>query len=254
MSLVDKFRQEQVFFLEIDYFLNRIKNKDFFSYSRFNDGELICSIKNFTEITSTRNCDRHKYFPELGVGLVNSLNNSDNEKYFIQYLAGFINQEKFKDYTEILINKNNLNGNYVFNDFLQQSLRNYPEKFKDLVNTLNQNELMIVGPKYLENIKFLNVIDFVEVPTENCFLKKDEIIKEIDTLLKPGQIVLFSSSMATNVFIDILYKKYGNTNFLIDAGSVWDIFFYRSNPEIKQRTPNLELIERIKENYPNYFK
>lgn len=253
MSLVDKFRQEQVFLLEIDYFLNRIKNKDFFSYSRFNDGELICAIKNFIEIGSTQNCDKHKYFPELGVELTNSLNNSNNENYFIQYLSGFINQEKYKKYTEILINDNKLNGKYVFSDFLQHSLRHHPETFKNLINILNQNNLMIVGPKYLKNIKFLNVNYFVEVPTENCYLKKDEIIKEIETFLKPGQIVLFSSSMATNVFIDILYKKYGNTNFLIDAGSVWDIFFYKSNPEIKQRTPNLTNLDDLYLNYPDLF-
>lgn len=169
MTLVKNFKKNQIVDLEIDYFLDRIKNKDFFSYSRFNDGELICAIKNFTEIGSTQNCDRHKYFPELGVGLVNSLNNSDNEKYFIQYLSAFINNPKYIEYTEILINDNKLNGKYVFSDFLQTMLRYKPEKFKDLVNTLNQNNLMIVGPKYLKNIKFLNVTDFVEVPTENCY-------------------------------------------------------------------------------------
>lgn len=59
--------------------------------------------------------------------------------------------------------------------------------------------------------------------------------------------------MATNVFIDILYKKYGNTNFLIDAGSVWDIFFHKSNPKIKQRTPNLTNLNKLYKVYPDLF-
>ena len=79
MILVENFKKNQIVDLEIDYFLNKIKNKEFFSYSRFNDGELICAIKNFTQIGSIQNCDKHVYFPELGKELVNSLNNSDNE-------------------------------------------------------------------------------------------------------------------------------------------------------------------------------
>jgi hypothetical protein len=59
--------------------------------------------------------------------------------------------------------------------------------------------------------------------------------------------------MATNVFIDELYDDFGSNSFLIDVGSIWDIFFHKTNTEIKQRTPNLDKLDDFKEWYKEYF-
>lgn len=253
MTLLEDFKKNQIVDLDIDYFLNRFKNKEFFSYSRFNDGELLCSIKNFKEIGLVKNCDGHQYFPNLGLELTNSLNNADNKKYFIQYLSAFINNPKYIEYTKILIKNNKLNGNYVSSDFLQTMLRYKPEKFKEFIDILKKNNIMIVGPNYLTKLNMIKPIDFVLVPTKNCYLEKDKILSEIKTKLKKNQIVLFSSSMTTNSFIDILYKDFGNTNFFIDAGSIWDIFFYKTNPEIKQRSVNYNKVDQLYEWYQDFF-
>jgi hypothetical protein len=253
MILVENFKKNQIVDLEIDYFLDRIKNKDFFSYSRFNDGELICAIKNFTEVGSTHNCDKHEYFPDLGLDLIQSLNNADNKNYFIQYLSAFINNSKYIEYTETLLKNNKLNGQYVSSDFLQIMLRYKPEEFKKFIDILNQNQIMIVGPEYLNKFKLLNITDFIQVPTKNCYLHKDRILHEIRNKLKENQIVLFSSSMATNSFINVLFAEYGNTNFFIDAGSIWDIFFYKTNPEIKQRSVNFDKITQFSNWYKDFF-
>ena len=238
-----------------EFFINRIKNKEPFSYSRFNDGELLCVIKTIdnNEVTHNYNCDGHNYLPKMGEELMLSLKNSDCTDYFIQYLEGWLNDGKFIKYTERLYNQSVLSGVYQYSDFLQFILRNEPKTFIEFINVLNDNKLMIVGPNYLKNIKFLNYSYFVEVPLKNCYNNKENILKTIKENINDNLIILFSSSMATNVFIDELHKEYGGKIFLIDVGSLWDIFFYESNSEIKQRSPNLGKLDKFIEWYKDFF-
>ena len=241
---------------DIDYFIDRLENKKYFSYSRFNDGELICAIKQVKgsiHIDQGRNCDHHEYFPKMGEELLKTLNRSNCEDYFIQYLGIWIDDHMFKQHNDLLLEKEYVNGTYQYSDFLQMSLRYKPELFKRLVDVINKYKIMIVGPKYLKDIKFLNVTNFIEVPTVNCYLKKDKIIQEIKEHLTEDYVVLFSASMATNVLIDELHDQYKDKNFLIDAGSVWDIFFKEINPNIRQRTPNNTKYETYKEWYKEYI-
>ena len=241
---------------QIDYFIDRLENRRFFSYSRFNDGELICAIKQVKGsiyIDQGRNCDHHLYFPKMGEELLKTLNRSNCEDYFIQYLGVWIDDQMFKQHNDLLMNKGYVNGTYQYSDFLQMALRYNSDLFKQIVNTINKYKIMIVGPKYLRDIKFLNVTNFIEVPSVNCYLKKDEVLQEIKEHLTTDYVVLFSASMATNVLIDELHDQYKDTNFLIDAGSVWDIFFKDKNPQIRQRTPNNNNYKKYKEVYKEYF-
>lgn len=254
--MINDFKKNKYVDYDMTYFTNRIINNEYFSYSRFNDGELICGIKQIDKHInkSVKNCDNHDYFSKMGDELNITLNNSDGVRYFIQYLDEWIDSEVFKGYTETLLNKNLINGVYQKTDFLQYSLRNNPTDFKKFVSTLNEHKIILVGPKYLSNINFLKVDNFIEVPTLNCYSKKDEILSKIKEVLTKNTIILFSSSMATNVFIDDLFVEYGNNNFLIDIGSLWDIFFYKSNPEIIQRSPNLNKLVTFQNWYLNYFQ
>jgi hypothetical protein len=255
MSTYENFISEKTVDYDINHFIDKINNKKPFSYSRFNDGELLCVIKQLleNEVSSNNNCDGHIYFPKMGEELLVSLNNSDCENYYIQYMSGWLKSEKFFNYTKLLIDNNSLNGIYQYSDFLQITLRENPDLFRKFVNILNNNEIMIVGPEYLKNIKFLKYSSFVEIPSVNCYNKKDEIINEISKKINDRTIVLFSASMATNVIIDSLYKIYGQKNFLIDVGSLWDIFFYKSNSNIKQRSINYNKLDIFNKWYEEYF-
>ena len=146
-----------------------------------------------------------------------------------------------------------MEGVYQYTEFIQLMFHKHPEKFKRFVDILNQYDIMIVGPEYLEKIKFIKFSSFVKVPTKNCYNSKDSILAEIRSKISTGTIVLFTSSMATNVFIDELYDDFGSNSFLIDVGSIWDIFFHNTNTEIKQRTPNLDKLDDFKEWYKEYF-
>lgn len=255
MKTIEQFKSTSMFSYNTDFFINKLENKEYFSYSRFNDGELICAINSLSKNSpSGRNCDNHQYFPEMGKELIASLNRSDCKSYFIQYLAGWIADPNFAKHSLDLLNGNMLNGKYQFSDFLQIALRTDPINFRKFINILNSNKVIIVGPEYLSSISFVKYQHFIEVPRLNCYTEKKSIINQLKKILTTDYIVLFSASMATNVIIDHLHEKYGNSNFMIDAGSIWDIFYIDSNSGIRQRTPNLQRLDRLREYYPNYFQ
>jgi hypothetical protein len=256
MEKISKFKKNNTLNYDMNFFIKKILNKEYFSYSRFNDGELICSVKQFNDlqIKSNKNCDNHEYFPKMGQELLNTLNKSNCENYFIQFMSSSLLDKNFNQLIEKLIDNDLLKGTYQYSDFLQQTLRTNPKNFKLFIKTINEKKIIIIGPRYLKNIDFIKYDFFIEVPTINCYKNQDQIICEIEKNLDEDFILLFSSSMATNTIIDKLHNEYGNKNFLLDVGSLWDIFFYKTNPEIKQRSVNLNMLTDIKKWYMEYFK
>ena len=59
--------------------------------------------------------------------------------------------------------------------------------------------------------------------------EKNNILNRIKNVIDTYDMVLFASSMTTNVLIDELHKDYGRSKFLIDIGSLFDIFYYYKN-------------------------
>jgi len=241
--------------IESSYFLNRLENNEYFSYSRFNDGELICAIQSIITIDNKKeNCDRHMYFPSMGKELASTLNRSDCINYFIQYLDGYYTSSPYNNYSSILLSKNILTGIYQKTDFLQNILRNNPNEFRRFIQILNSKEILLVGPAYLSSISFIKYKNFIEIPLRNCYLEKNNILKMIEKINPINSVLLFSASMSTNVIIDELYEQYGRNNFMLDIGSLFDIFYIDINKQIRQRGPNLNRVDSLKKNYSHYFQ
>ena len=50
---------------EFEFYLNKLKNKEYFSFTRYGDGEWICINNTVDSIITGKNCDGHHYFPEM---------------------------------------------------------------------------------------------------------------------------------------------------------------------------------------------
>ena len=94
-----------------------------------------------------------------------------------------------------------------------------------LIEQLEKMDFVIVSEasKMSLSIKYT---DFIEIPKENCFLKKNEIKEQMIKMTEKYDNVVFglSASMATNVIVDELYDVIGDKCFMIDFGSIWDPF------------------------------
>lgn len=199
------------------FYIDKINNKEHFSFTRWGDGEWFC-----TWGMQGQNCDSHRYFPELKDGLYTALKN--NKNYYkaiwnvnhgqisriLNPLLKFLKDEK--------IEINWVNAGIWEDVVLKGGL-------DDLVKSLEKRNFIIVSNDSLKNLN-IKYTDFISVPTVNCFLDKERIKKDMIEMTKKYDDVVFgmSSSMATNVIVDELYDLIGDKSTMIDFGSIWDPF------------------------------
>jgi len=234
---------------EFDYYLERIKNDDHFKYSRYNDGELTAIIG---QTPNGANCDGHQYFPEMSVELKQALlDYKYDENYVLESFDYWYNM--LPHVRQILNVLKSLNPELAFlhTDFIRIAHEQNPEKFIQLLEVLKTKNLVIVGPKYLGELKRFFDFKHVEIPVKNCYLAKNKIIADIKEINATGDnnYYLFSASMPTKILIHSF--KEDNKNTYLDWGSVWDTFFV--SPEYgfirKRSTSNLEKYKEIYKEY-----
>lgn len=101
-------------------------------------------------------------------------------------------------------------------------------KLFPLIGALRKKKVVVIGPAFLRQLseKTFSYADFIEIPPKNCYAAKSEIltaIREIHSELREDVVYSFSAGIATEVFIPTLVSEMPE-NFLIDFGSLWDVF------------------------------
>jgi len=116
-------------------------------------------------------------------------------------------------------------------------------RLQPLVDDLNTRRLVIVGPAYLSDIKFLNWAHVIETPPKNAYAKKDELLEQIKTDAKanPDTIYLLSVAMTAKV---LAYEAHG-WGTMIDCGALWHPYIGRRIRGWHHR-PGLETLKEIK--------
>jgi len=233
-----------------EYFLNKIKNNEHFKYSRFNDGELI-AIAHPTEHRA--NCDNHIYYPEMGEKLKNILLNYNmSETYILESYEYWYNTNKLISQTINNLCTKNENLKFLNADFIRITHENNYLYFLELLKVLKTKQLIVVGPLYLQDLKAFFDFKFIEIPLKNCYLKIDNIINELQSVIRDStnNYVLISASMPTSIIID--YFKNDKNNTYIAWGSVWDTFFVSKKYNfLKKRSTSNK--KHIIEQYKQYW-
>ena len=97
-----------------------------------------------------------------------------------------------------------------------------------LVQRLRAMKVVVIGPNHLRRLEdsVFPYSGFIEIPLKNCYLDKEDIFRRIrEYWEKSGPAVYaFSASMTANVLIHRLYPLMGQTSWLIDFGSLWDVY------------------------------
>ena len=192
-------------------FLNKIKFNKPFTFSRWGDGE-------FQAINLDKkgaNCDGHKYFPDMSLELEKILESNPTYYTGLQPLAQKVMPEVIKEYDYI---------NWVNADVFHDASIN--GEFNKFLSVINEKRVVIVGPDYMNKLNSIikTIKAHIVVPRKNCWLEKDRILSDLNNFLsdkKEQYIVLFAASMASNIMIHEIQKKYKIHSF-IDIGSVLD--------------------------------
>jgi len=182
--------------------LEKIKNNNPFAFSRWGDGEFL----NVNGVDG-KNCDGNIYYKDLGLKLKLILSSKQDYYMGVQTLVEWSKIESKK-----------YNQDWCDSDvFHRASMSGEIDKLSNVLNNVN---VVYIGNKTHSKLNFIN--EFIEIPRNNVWLQKNLILnKIIRTFDETHKIYCFSAGMATNVFIDELWKL-NNNNTYIDIGSVFD--------------------------------
>lgn len=201
----------------VAYYSKLLDDNKPFSFSRFGDGEWNAILG-----VQGANCDGHEYFPELGRELSLAICRPKPYIYAFQPFA----LKSMRMVIEAYCAKNSVSllwhNAEVFHDANKQG-RLFP-----FVNSLRKKSVVMVGPAYLRMVsdRLFPFYDFIEVPAKNCYTAKNEIREAVRNVAakKAGLVFVFSASMTSNVLIHQLYDELGAGHWLLDMGSLWDIY------------------------------
>jgi hypothetical protein len=218
--------RERDFNKELLFFLEKIKNNEHFSLSRWGDGELMILEKKFIDLRNTKNGE-FRYDPNLiqyskmWNKLMESYTHSF-ENYFIGIAcACCVGQEKF-EYMKKLSRQKEENltwANIFVNSNYNTFIKLYSKEFE------NHNIIMVVNEKGDTNKLPFKVSKTYTVGTDAWFenynlvdiIKKDILNNKIN-----NTIFLFAAGPFANILTYELWD-YDQSNTYIDIGSVYDV-------------------------------
>ena len=224
MSVLDRFRQKylpntlvRVARMPLSHYVSMLAAGKPFSFSRFGDGEWNAILGRPGE-----NCDGHAFFPELGKDLRTALVSRP------AYLCGMQRRAIQDMGVEI---KAFLKKNNVVIDWHNADVFHYANNagtLFPLVKQLRKMKVVVVGPAHLRDVnRMLFPYDhFIEIPLKNCYTAQHETEAQAREYFKRSGPALFafSASMTTNVLIHRLFPFMGSSSWLIDFGSLWDVY------------------------------
>jgi hypothetical protein len=185
--------------------LDNLKSNKVFKFARYGDGEIYCMSGKVGH-----NCDKHTYFPDLGVELIDSIQREPDYMVGIQPLS---------------VDHLPKEVNYYFGDFRKlynaDVLHNasIEGKLNEFLGALAGRYIILVGPFHLADL-FKSCVHIV-IPSVNCWTEYENVKQQIEfhTDGVNNAVVLLASSMMSEVLISD-FADYHHT--FIDVGSVLD--------------------------------
>ena len=193
----------------LQYYVNKLKNKEYFTLSRFGDGELLCMWGR-----QGRNSNKCRYTPHLRKALLDSMRFGDDPTfiYGLQRVLPKDQERVLREYPNI-----NWHDSEIFSIAVAEG-RLYP-----LIEQLRKMDLVIIGNETLKPIgEIIPYKKFIEVQKFDAYEERERVIKEIMEYGKPA-VYLFSTGMAACAFVAELHGKIPDS-FFIDIGHIWDPF------------------------------
>ena len=208
--------------IALDQYVDRLKNNKYFSFIRYGDGEWATLFGGAKRVS-------------CGLQSVNKWIHTDMLESLIAHVGapGLIfgmqhyAARKFKKYIKIFLCRHKLEGI----SWLEADVFHYASRaglLYPLIEQLRTMKVVIVGPPFLRMIKdgIFNYSAFVEVPRKNCYTYQESIkssVLAIHEKFRENVVYSFCCGPLAETLILRLHEKMPG-NFLIDFGSLWDIF------------------------------
>lgn len=189
----------------IDWYVDKIKNKEYFSLAGFGDGEFYCI--NGRKGGNSHGCD---YTPQLKDDLVAILKETSTNFY-----KG-MNRISPKQFREI---RPLLEGEWIDREILADEL--VKGGLKPFFEAIKTESIFIISSNEKRSVPFARA-GFIETPRTNSHAEKDRIVKEILDWGQPG-VYLYACGMAAGTIVHAVHNLIPNS-FHIDIGHILDPF------------------------------
>jgi len=198
--------------LTFDSMLTKLKANENFSFSRFGDGEWAAVFGD-----EGGNCDKHPYYPEMGLALAAVL-----LKPQVGYMG--LQPKAINDLGGRISEWCKANGcmiEWCNADLIHDA--SIADRLHELLGAMRTRKKILIGPVHLYDFAFRNQMIFIATPSKFPVWKAwTTIYADLVEQLDKDAVVLYCASMATEIMIDKASREYGNTITQIDIGSAFD--------------------------------
>jgi len=200
----------------IDWYVDKLNNKEPFSLGMFGDGEWQCIFNAYGDRFSA-NCEGTIYSQELTRQMNESLKFKSDNFYFaapdtFQKVPEYFHYEGMVDkITDV--------------EFVEKNMWNkamYEAKLYPLIKALRDKNLCIISNSALRDLTFLDYDHYIGIDYPNCFPQLEETTQKILDYGREG-VYLFACGIPASLFVQAVHGKIPNSWF-IDLGSIWDGF------------------------------
>tara|TARA_R100001163_G_scaffold65221_2_gene61665 strand:+ start:250 stop:951 length:702 start_codon:yes stop_codon:yes gene_type:complete len=203
---------------ELSEMCEKLQNNIPFAFSRWGDGEWIMVSKTYDD-KKNANIDGNIYYDDLADKLKQIV--SQKQDYYMGHMKMPI-ADPYGNSLEHM--KHEYPQDWKNSDLLHGlSIRNQIPYMLELFQSIH---VVYIGNESLKTLPFID--EFIEIPYKNVWDNYDKILSDIKNCIKDDihKTFLFSAGMATNVFVDDLWK-YNKNNTYMDVGSVFDPYVGR---------------------------
>lgn len=202
----------------LNYFIGQLREDLPYSFNRFGNGEWDC-IFELQQRTNSGSQDLRSR--RLRDGLMSAVQ-YENVRYFKGLQSpGYLDKLSLLSKIETWIPQSTWYPADVFHRASEDG-RLFP-----LVEQLRIKKVVVIGPKHLKGLdQLINVTNFIEVKSVDCYSTFSQIFTDLTFLLpiEPGTVFSFSAGPAAKILIKRLFTLVGETAFLLDLGSLWDVY------------------------------
>lgn len=217
----------------LEFYVDKLRKGEPFAFTRYGNGEWDCILR---KAETTHSGSQDLTAPRLRENLVNSIVNaycSDDYLLALQSL-GTLKRLGLLDSVEHWLKVNTSSLTWYAADVFHNACRD--GLLAPLVRQLQNRRLVIVGPAHLRHLTIFDHLNyFIEVPARNCWTERRYIETSLLRTVQPGTVVSISAGPTTKPMIHWLYPRFRDTAFLIDFGSLWDVFVDKPSRNYQRR-------------------
>lgn len=258
----------------IEYFLNKISSREYFSFCKLNHSfwEVLYDVKNNEHILENYLNIKHddSFRAHFAIGwlklhgldlmhdllnLIQTLKNRNlmfgagnsgpvNEEFYLNSLPNEVRFDIMKKNIPDFI-KSNLPENYIpfFGPIWKEYVIN--NTIYKLFNLINNKRIVLVGLPYLKHNTVLNKFEFIELSLKNATKNRFDLLNYFNSVQKEDDVWLFQAGDSLSTwFISQMNDNFKNA-WLIDIGRAFDKFI--PNQYLNLSEEDAKIIPDLKE-------